>query len=116
MPRIFMRLVLARRRARALALDREPARRLAARRPLRHPRKRGEDDEVHEADRRRAEDVRDAGSETEVSLPEPAAPRAPDLPAVRPRHYARELRLRVVHVEYLITEDLLEDRARLRVV
>ena len=40
----------------------------------------------------------------------------PHLPPVRPRQHAGQLRVRVVHVEDFIVQDLFEDGARLRIV
>ena len=56
------------------------------------------------------------GRDAQISLPQPARARLPDLPPVRPGRDAGELRVGVVHVEHFVAEDLFEDRARRRIV
>jgi len=73
-------------------------------------------DEVQQGDHHRAEERSDGGGDSEIPLPQPAPPRAPDLPAVRARRNAGKLRVGVVHMEHFVAQDLLEDRTRRGIV
>ena len=56
------------------------------------------------------------GRDAQVPLPQTARARPPHLPPVRLGRDAGELRVRVVHVEHFVAQDLFEDRARRRIV
>src|SRR3954465_4463133 len=115
MPRIFMS-VLAGRRRRAVGRDRAPTRRLPPLRTAGGPRKGWQQNEVDDGQQGVADETSDGGRNPQIAIPESPAARTPDVMSLALRCEAAELLVAVVHVEDFVAQDLLEDRARRRVI
>ena len=98
------------------ARDRDPAHRLAALAAPGEIRERRQQDEIQHGQQRAADQAGDRRGDAQIAVPQPLGARMPDVTAVRLRRDARQLRVGVVHVKHFVPQDLLEDRARLRIV